>query len=320
MHGSVLALEVVLSDGTIVQLGKQLRKDNTGYDLKQLFIGSEGTLGVISKVSILAAPKPKSVNVALLALENFEDVLNVYKSAKSELAEILSAFEFFDRASLDVVLKHTPHIRNPFSAESSKSHFYILIETAGSSQAHDSEKLNDFLESSLESELINDGVLAQDETQINSFWQLRETISLACQKEGKVFKYDLSVPPSQLYSLVTDMRQHLKSKEMYDCHKNSKDIVSQVIGFGHLGDGNLHLNIMASSRTPQLEEAIEPFIYQRVKALNGSISAEHGLGQHKAPVLHYSQPPEVIALMKQIKMLLDPKGILNPGKFFPPSE
>ncbi|KAI8896219.1 hypothetical protein BC833DRAFT_598282 [Globomyces pollinis-pini] len=314
LHGTVLSLEVVLADGTIMELGKPLRKDNTGYDLKQLFIGSEGTLGIITGVSILTPPKPTSINVAILGLDSYEQVMKVFSEAKKDLGEILSAFEFFDRSSLDLVLKHLEHTREPFTTQSP---FYILIETQGSKKEHDDAKLEQFLEKILEGELIADGVLAQDQTQQNLFWEIREGISEACGKEGGVFKYDLSVPVTELYTLVLNMRQHLRDAGLYHPDQEQPGPVRYVVGFGHIGDGNLHLNIMTGTRTPEIEAAIEPYVYEITEANQGSISAEHGLGLMKAPYLNYSKSEPMIELMRHIKSLFDPKGILNPYKYFP---
>lgn len=170
----------MLADGTILDLGKPLRKDNTGYDLKQLLIGSEGTLGVITGVTILTPPKPKSINVALIGLDSFENVTKVFQHAKRDLGEILSAFEFFDRPSMDLVTKHLG-LREPFE---SQTPFYCLIETHGSNKEHDDGKLELFLQEVLEQEVVADGVLAQDTTQQELFWDIREGISEACSKEG----------------------------------------------------------------------------------------------------------------------------------------
>ena len=304
LHGTVLGLEVVLANGEIMQLGKPLRKDNTGYDMKQLFIGSEGTLGVITGVSILTPPRPKAVNVALLGLDSYEHVQQVFKMAKQDLGEILSAFEFFDRSCVDLVLKHIPMTREPFA---SPCPFYILIETNGSLKEHDDEKLMLFLEKVMDQNKIVDGVVAQDETQIKQFWNLRESIPESCAKEGNNFKYDISIPLPHLYQLVTDMKERLEPTNQF----------RRIVGFGHMGDGNVHLNIMAKERTKAIEKQIEPFIYERTQHYGGSISAEHGLGLMKAPYVGYSQPVSSIQLMKRIKTMFDPKGILNPYKYLP---
>ncbi|KAJ3338785.1 hypothetical protein HDU91_001125, partial [Kappamyces sp. JEL0680] len=275
LHGSVLSLEVVLADGTIMEVGKPLRKDNTGYDLKQLFIGSEGTLGMITGVSILTPPKPTSTNVALLGLESYDSVMKAFQVAKRDLGEVLSAFEFFDRPSLDLTLKHIANARDPFETQTP---FYVLVETQGSNKEHDDAKLDAFLTTLMEESIVADGVLAQDSTQASLFWEIREGIPEACSKEGGMYKYDLSVPVSQLYTIVLDMRDRLRQLGYYHPEQAEGGAVKQIVGFGHMGDGNLHLNIMTTGRTPEITQAIEPYVYEITKANEGSISAEHGLG------------------------------------------
>lgn len=315
LHGSVLGLEVVLPNGDIISDLKTLRKDNTGYDLKQLFIGSEGTLGFITGVSILTPPKPKSVKVALLALKNFESVQKVFREAKFDLAEILSAFEFFDAHSMELVQKHLSGARSPIDTA---SNFYVLIETSGSNVNHDSEKLENFLMRMMESDVVLDGAVAQDNSQASSIWNLREGIPEACSKSGSVYKYDVSMPVPSLYQLVEDIRQRLASKGLYSLENQSdSSLVTSVIGYGHLGDGNLHLNISAKEYSTKLTEAIEPFIYEWLQKVNGSISAEHGLGVMKRNYLHYSKTENMIKTMKNLKNLFDPHGIMNPYKYLP---
>ncbi|KAJ3280090.1 hypothetical protein HK104_000909 [Borealophlyctis nickersoniae] len=314
LHGTVLSMEVVSADGTVLELGKPLRKDNTGLDLKQLFIGSEGTLGVITAVSILTPRRSKAVNVAMLGVPSFEAVQETFKRAKEELQEILSAFEFFDRASFNLVKRHVQGARDPFDAQTP---FYVLIETSGSNKDHDDEKLAAFLEAVISDGVVEDGALAQDTTQASAFWSMREGIPEACAKEGGNYKYDLSVPVPELYRVVETMREHLASKGLYA--ENGSGSVKNIVGFGHMGDGNLHLNITTTGWSKELDKAIEPFVYEVVQKHSGSISAEHGLGLMKAPYLGYSKSPEFIAVMKRVKDLFDPKGILNPYKYFPPS-
>ncbi|KAJ3036647.1 hypothetical protein HDV00_002471 [Rhizophlyctis rosea] len=312
LHGTVLSLEVVLPDGSIMELGKPLRKDNTGYDLKQLFIGSEGTLGIITSVSILTPRRSKAVNVALLGVESFESVQETFKRAKGELSEILSAFEFFDRQSFKLVKRHVQGAREPFDTQTP---FYVLIETSGSNKDHDDEKLASFLESVIGDEIVADGVLAQDSNQATAFWNMREGIAESCAKEGGNYKYDLSVPVPQLYSIVEAMREKLGSAGLFK--EDESGPVTNIIGFGHMGDGNLHLNITSTGYTDELDKAIEPFVYELVAENSGSISAEHGLGLMKAPYLGYSKSSEMIAVMKRVKDVFDPKGIMNPYKYFP---
>ncbi|KAF9154843.1 hypothetical protein DFQ26_009938 [Actinomortierella ambigua] len=308
LHGTVLGLEVVLPDGTILDNLATLRKDNTGYDLKQLFIGSEGSLGIITGVSILAPKRSNAVNVALLGLDSFEQVQNAFKRSKNELSEILSAFEFWDKSCLELVKEHL--VAGKKDPLESMHPFYVLIETSGSNKDHDDEKLNTFLEKLLEDEVVQDGVVAQDQTQVKNLWAIREGIPEACSKAGAVYKYDISMPVPVLYKMVEDVRARLNKAGVVGADKP----VRSVIGYGHIGDGNLHLNIAANGFSKQVEDLIEPYVYEWTQENQGSISAEHGLGLMKAPHLHYSKSPSMIGLMQKIKKLIDPNNIMNPYK------
>ncbi|KAJ7597195.1 FAD-binding domain-containing protein [Mycena floridula] len=310
LHGSVLGLEVVLPDGTILDQLTSLRKDNTGYDLKQLFIGAEGTLGIITGVSILTAPSPQASNNVILALPHFDNVLPLYQIVKRQLSEILSAFEFIDRTAYDLAVKHGQgRALNEEDVEGATC--FVLVETSGGRREHDEQKLNDLLEQLLDGDkpLINSGVLAQSPAQFSSLWALREGVTEAVSKEGRAYKYDISVPLSTFKDVVDTTREHLRSKGLLGDHA-----VKHVLGYGHVGDGNLHLNIVAAAYTPEIEQALEPFIYELVASHRGSISAEHGIGAMKTHALHYSKSQTSIDWMKKIKQLFDPKGIMNPHK------
>lgn len=323
LHGSVLGIEAVLADGTIVNNLSTLRKDNTGYDLKQLFIGSEGTLGVITAISILCPPRPTSVNVAFLGLDSFEKVQKTFVKAKKELSEILSAFECMDNTSQEIVGEHTD-LSRPLEE---KYPFYVLIETSGSSSEHDMEKLESFLESAMtgdesaaegspESEpCILDGVVAQDSTEAANLWQWRELIPEALGKGGGVYKYDVSIPLSKLYDLVYDIQKRLEEAGVVDYTHGSDKPVIAAAGYGHIGDGNLHLNVPVRRYDKAVEKILEPYVYEWIQNVNGSISAEHGLGLQKKNYIGYSKDPQMIELMKKTKQHYDPKGILNPYKY-----
>lgn len=300
LRGTVLGLEAVLADGTVLDCLSTLRKDNTGYDLKQLFIGSEGTLGVVTAVALLCPPRPQAVNVAFLGCPGFAEVLRTFRACREQLGEILSAFEFMDAECLRLVGRHL-HLACPVR----ESPFYVLVETSGSSAAHDSEKLSALLEQALGAGLLTDGTLAADEKRAKMLWALRERITEALSRDGYVYKYDLSLPLERLYDLVTELRARLGPSARH------------VVGYGHLGDGNLHLNVTADTFSPALLGALEPFVYEWTAGQRGSVSAEHGLGFRKKDVLGYSKPPAAQLLMRQLKALLDPKGILNPYKVLP---
>ncbi|KAL1280774.1 hypothetical protein QQF64_015374 [Cirrhinus molitorella] len=280
LRGTVLGLEVVLADG--------------------LFIGSEGTLGVITAVSILCPRKPKAVNVAFLGCSSFKQLLETFQCCRGMLGEILSAFEFLDASCMSLLEKHLK-LTNPIT----ESPFYIVIETAGSNATHDEEKLHNFLEEVMTSSLVTDGTVATEATKIKALWSLRERVTEALTHEGYTYKYDISLPVEKIYDLVQDMRGHLG------------DRAKNVVGYGHVGDGNLHLNITSPSKDPALLASIEPYVYEWTSEWKGSISAEHGLGLKKRNYIYYSKPSEAVALMGSIKAMLDPKGILNPYKTLP---
>ena len=300
LHGNVLGIEAVLPDGTVMDDLSRLRKNNTGYDLKQLFIGGEGTIGIITGVSILCPQRSKAANVAFFGLESFEKVQEAFRAAKSQLSEILSAFELMDGQSQDMVHAVT-NKKRPLEGQHP---FYCLLETSGSNPDHDSEKLEKFLEHVMSEEIVSDGVLAQDETQIQSLWSWREGIPECLGHWGGVYKYDLSIPLSQLYELVEDTRERLTSAGLIG--DDEKHPVVGVVGYGHMGDSNLHLNIATRRFDREVEKQLEPFVYEWIAERNGSISAEHGLGLAKKAFIGYSRSETMIRLMKQIKDLYDP--------------
>lgn len=311
LHGSVLGLEAVLPDGTIYSSMDALRKDNTGYDLKQLFIGSEGTLGIITGVSILCPARSAATNVAFLAVSSYEAVQKVFVGARRELAEILSAFEFMDGKSQLLTARY---LKADHPIESGEYPFYVLIETSGSNRDHDMEKIENFLGNAMEEGLVDDGIIAQDETQLRNLWSWRESIPEASAHAGGVYKYDVSVPLANLYGLVDAASEKLNSANMVDFDDESKPVV-EAIGYGHLGDGNLHLNVCVREYSKDIEKQLEPFVYEWIQQNKGSISAEHGLGFQKKNYIGYSKSDIEIKMMKDVKNHYDPNSVLNPYKY-----
>jgi len=313
LRGNILGMEAVLADGTILDSLSCLRKDNTGYGLPQLFIGAEGTLGIITRLSLLVPSRPKAKNVALFGCRDFWSVKRAFLLARQNLGEILSAVEFADRAALDFVFTREG-LRDPLTDQHP---FYILIETSGMNEDHDGEKLHNFLEAAMhvadgESDaVVTDGVVAQDATQAAAIWRLREGISDSMTFSGYVYKYDVSLPLPRMYELVEDTRIRLKAHGVADTEKI-------VVGYGHLGDANLHLNVCSiSGRNDEMLALLEPWLFEWVAGAKGSISAEHGLGQCKNDFLHLSKDTSAVNMMKQLKAAMDPKGILNPYKVLP---
>lgn len=297
LHSNILGLEVVKADGEVLDLMSSLKKDNTGYHLKNMFIGSEGTLGVITKVAIQCPPKPSSVNLMFLGLQSFEKVLQTYKRAKTDLGEVLSSVEVMDAATMqfigDKLGSKSPIGEYPF---------YLMIETSGSNQGHDEEKMTNFLEYSLEKHLTLNGTLATEPSKIKELWKIRETIPESFHKDLYVFIYDFTMPHQIFFTLVDEFREFLGDK------------ARSVFGFGHMGDGNLHLQIAIDEYSVQLHEYIEERLMKRVHELNGSISAEHGIGFLKSKYLPNVKSANTFKQMQELKSLLDPNGILNPYK------
>lgn len=330
LHGNVLGLEAVLPDGTIVDDLTLLRKNNTGYDIKQLFIGGEGTIGIITGVSIMCPQRSPAVNVAYFGLESYEKCQDAFKEAKKQLSEILSAFEMMDGNSQKLYKKASGN-KLPLENEHP---FYCLIETSGSNTEHDSEKLNNFLEHVMSEEIVSDGVVAENESQVQSLWACREGVSEASQHFGGVYKYDLSIPLPQLYALIGETRQRMIDAGLMSETDESKPILD-VIGYGHMGDSNVHLNVATRRYDKQVEKALEPWVYEWVAERKGSISAEHGLGLAKKDYIGYSRSENMVKLMKQLKSVYDPvsqsvsvtclssyadkvslqNGIMNPYKY-----
>ncbi|XP_034947769.1 D-2-hydroxyglutarate dehydrogenase, mitochondrial [Chelonus insularis] len=302
LHGSVLGLEAVTADGRIIDCINTLKKDNTGYHLKNLFIGSEGTLGIITKVSISCPTRPKVQNVAFLGLKNFDNVLNTFVLAKKELAEILSACEMMDFNSMGIstdLLK----LQRPLTTEHK---FYMLIETSGSNSSHDEEKLTTFIEKAMSQKFIDDGTLSSDPTKMKHMWSVRERLGEGCLLDGYCFKYDVSLPLPCFYKLIETLHDRLDLSR-----------VVRISGFGHLGDENLHVVVATPEYDSEIEAQLEPFLFEYVSQQHGSVSAEHGIGFKKTKYLSYSKDASAIELMKQLKKTMDPNGILNPYKVLP---
>ncbi|CAG7727290.1 unnamed protein product [Allacma fusca] len=245
LHATVLGVEAVIPNGTVMDCLSLMKKDNTGYDLKHLFIGSEGTLGFVTKVAIQCPVKPKSVKLAFLGMDNFQSVLETFKRAKQDLGEILSSCEYIDRASITSVTDNL-NVKNPIG----DFPFYMLIEASGSNETHDEEKLNTFLEKIMSNGTVTDGTVASDSSQMLAIWALRERIAEGLLYDGYVYKYDISVPLTTFDDFVQDV------------WKQVGDDVVRVCGYGHLGDSNIHLNITSKTYDPKVTSKLEPFVYE----------------------------------------------------------
>jgi FAD/FMN-containing dehydrogenase len=298
---SVLGLEVVLADGTILSSMNHLIKNNAGYDLKQLFIGSEGTLGVITRAVLRLRPKPASQDTAFVGCDSFDQLPRLLRHMEAGLGGSLSAFEVMWSEFVELVTTPPALGRSPLTE---RYPYSILIEAQGASQDRDSERFEAVLAEALEAGLMSDAVIAKSQAQRNAMWELRDDISQTA-RNWPIFTFDVSLRITEMESYVAEVRAALRA--------TWGDAATLTV-FGHLGDGNLHLIAGVGSRTRETKHAVEAIIYGGIRDRHGSISAEHGIGLEKRGYLSWSRAPEEILLMRRIKALLDPHGLLNPGK------
>ena len=308
MRDQVLGVEAVLPNGQIWNGLKRLRKDNTGYDLKQLLIGAEGTLGVVTAASLKLYPKLASRAVAMAGLKSAQDAIALLARAKGETGGALEAFELMGRMGLAFVLKNVPDQREPLAGVHP---WYVLIETGGGEPGAAQAALERLLGAALEADLIQDAVLAQSEAQAHALWALRELQSAGQKPEGAAWKHDVSVPVSKVAVFI-----ERASKAVEDLAPGVR-----IVAFGHVGDGNVHYDVLVAEGGDDeahaaLREAGARRVHDIAAELSGSISAEHGLGTMKsAEALRYKAPVEVEAL-RAIRAALDPQRIMNPRVLF----
>ena len=304
----VLGLEVVLPDGRIWNGLRGLRKDNTGYDLKQLFIGAEGTLGIITATVLKLFPKPSTSAVAWAAVPGPEAALELLALLRRHCGERINAFELIARNCLELVLRHIPGTRDPLPAEHG---WYVLTELADSQPG---EALRNELEAALakalEAALVIDATIAESGAQSAALWRIRESIPEAARGEpGMLYRHDIAVAVSAIPAFIKEARAALEQRFPG----------ANVICFGHLGDGNLHYNAFIPGRArsdPAAREAsdVTQLVYDIVERYGGSFSAEHGVGLAKVEELKRYKSPVELDLMRSIKHMLDPRGLMNPGK------
>ncbi len=303
----VLGLEVVLPNGEVLNGLNRLKKDNTGYDLKNLFIGAEGTLGVVTAAALKLFPKPRGQEVAILGFSSLKDVASFFNISQSLATTALTAFEIMPRLALDFLIKHFEGIKDPLEAPYD---WYILAEiSSGQSADHAQDLMMGLLEEGMEQGWIKDGVIAQSETHRKAFWHMRHELS-ACQKpEGGSIKHDVSVPIACLPAFIEE------------AVKVAQELIPECrpVPFGHWGDGNIHFNIsqpISMDKQVFLNqwEEMNNIIHDVVLRYDGSISAEHGIGVMKREKLSKVKDPTALFLMREIKKTLDPEAIMNPGK------
>jgi FAD/FMN-containing dehydrogenase len=303
-----LGLEVVTAQGDVMQSLSGLRKDNTGYDLRNLMIGSEGTLGIITATTMKLYPIPAANLTAWAAVPSVAHAVKLLGLARQHLGAGLTGFEMMGQFALSLVDKHYPQLRVPLWQE---TNYCVLIENSDSeSQKHARERLEHLLEVAFGNGCITNAVMAENLAQARNLWHIRESITLAQAEEGLNIKHDISVPISSIPSFVEETDAQLK--------REIKGV--RLVNFGHLGDGNLHYNVQAPENGDSKaflrdnEERVNQLVYQSVKRFDGSISAEHGVGSMKVNDLHHYKDPVTLKLMHKIKQALDPQGVLNPAR------
>ena len=303
MREQLLGVEAVLADGTIISSLNGVIKNNTGYDLKQLFVGSEGTLGVVTRAVLRLRPLPRSSNTALIAIDHFDHVSGFLAAMDSALGGTLSAFEVLWNDFYQKIVgegnKHTTPLETTHK-------FYVLLESTGGHQDSDRARFEAALEEAFESELIVDAVVAHSKRQREDLWAIRDDIERLNRKLALPILFDVSLGIPQMDGYVNEIRRQLTER-----WPNSK-----MVTFGHLGDGNIHLAITVGSHAEAEVHAVESIVYEELGRCQGIISAEHGIGLEKREYLKHSRSKAEIALMRTLKQALDPKGILNPGKIF----
>jgi FAD/FMN-containing dehydrogenase len=311
MRGLVLGIEAVLPDGSVHEGLAALRKDNRGYDLRQLLIGAEGTLGVVTAATLKLVPAIGSRAVAWVGLASPEKALELLRMLEASMGSAVESFELVPESALELVLAYVPGTRAPL-AEAHR--WNVLVEAVAPMVAPSPEKdLSAALRAALKTGVIDDAVIAASEAQAEALWRIRDSISEGEQKDGPAAKHDLSVQVADMPAFMTDAANKVEERFAG----------TRVIAFGHLGDGNVHFNVRApegSGRDWLETEApsVTAFVHDLTVAAGGSISAEHGIGQMRLAELARLSDPARLGAMRAIKAALDPAGIMNPGKLVPP--
>ncbi len=295
---SVLGLEAVLADGTIVSSMNRYLKNNSGFDLKQLFIGSEGVLGVITRVVFRLGTKATTHNVALIACEKFADVVGVLHCANDVIPNTLTAFEVMWNEFYELAVEPRGRLTAPVEPG---ANYYVIVESMGVDEEHDSKAFETLLETLAEKELLVDGTLAKSGREIEQIWAIRDEVEPVIDGAQN---FDVSLKSADVGDYVAKVDAAI--------HERFTD--ANVVGFGHLGDNNVHISVSMDDRTSRQVHDVEEIVYGRLAAYDGAVSAEHGIGLTKREWLPVSRTPAEIDLMLKLKSTLDPNNILNPGK------
>jgi len=301
-----LGIEVVLADGRVLNNLNKLKKDNTGYDLKNLFIGAEGTLGVITAAVLRLVPRPRSVETAFAGVPSPRAALALFEAAAANAGGILTSFELMPRAGLEMVLRHAAGCRDPLGAPHP---WYVLIELSSQAKTGLRAVMEDVLREGLERGLVTDAAIAESLEQTKAFWRIREMFGETQRHVGASVKHDISVPVAAVPDFLADA----------DAAVIARIPGARPLAFGHLGDGNIHYNVIQPPEADKDEflkrwDEVNAVVFAVVKKYAGSISAEHGVGVMKRDLLPSVKDPVALELMRGLKHLLDPNGVLNPGK------
>ncbi|MYB20296.1 MAG: FAD-binding oxidoreductase [Holophagales bacterium] len=299
---SVLGLEAVLADGTVLSSLNKMVKNNAGYDLKHLFVGSEGTLGIVTRVVLRLERRPRSHDCALLAVPGFTEVVELLRRLEEEIGGSMSAFEVMWREFYELVTGPQARTAPPIPHGDP---YYVLVESLGSRPEQDAAQFEETLGECMEAGLIGDAVLGRSRTERDEIWALRDDVE-QLNHLAPIFTFDVSLRIADMESYVADIKAALTDRWPE----------SQCVVFGHLGDGNLHVVVSVGDRSEEARNAVEEVVYGHLEPIGGSVSAEHGIGFEKRAHLGRSRTPEEVALMKTLKRTLDPRGILNPGRVF----
>jgi D-lactate dehydrogenase (cytochrome) len=304
-----LGIEVVLADGRVLDNLNKLKKDNTGYDLKNLFIGAEGTLGVITAAVLRLVPRPRSVETAFVGVPSPEAALELLTLATEQSSGAVTSFELMLRLGIELVLRHGSGCRDPLPEPHP---WYVLIELSSQARSGLRETLEEILAQGLERGLVRDAAVARSLDQSKMFWRIRELFGEVQRHEGGSIKHDVSVPVAAVPAFIREATEAVERVLPG----------ARPLPFGHLGDGNIHYNVsqpVGADKTEFLERwhEVNAVVFEVVARHGGSISAEHGIGVLKRDLLPKVKDPVAYELMRTLKRTLDPKGILNPGKVLP---